>query len=110
MKDQDKPAVAKPDTIQKCYDDYGKRTTDLVILHDAGLTKLEYACIQLKVAKTDKAWLDDLILESRKNELAGIAMAGLMLRFEEKGFCDIDMCGAAYDIADAMIKAGNNED
>ncbi len=33
-----------------------------------GLSKLDYACIHLKVPKTGKPWLDALITESLRNE------------------------------------------
>ena len=41
-------------------------------------TLKDYACIHLKVPKTGKPWLDELITESLRNELAGrVLSAGL---------------------------------
>lgn len=34
-----------------------------------GLSERDYACIHLKVPKTGKPWLDDLIREAKKDEL-----------------------------------------
>ena len=34
-----------------------------------GISQRDYACIHLKVPKTGKPWLDDLIREAKKDEL-----------------------------------------
>lgn len=41
-----------------------------------GWSKLEDACIRLKVPKSGKPWLDDLIREAKRDEFAGLAMQG----------------------------------
>lgn len=38
---------------------------------EAGISTLDYACIHLKVPRTGKPWLDALITESLRNEMAG---------------------------------------
>ena len=42
-------------------------------LMSPGLSQLDYACIHLKVPRTKKPWLDELITESLRNEMAGRA-------------------------------------
>lgn len=41
-----------------------------------GMTLREYACIKLRVPRTGKPWLDEIINESRRDHFAGQAMLG----------------------------------
>ena len=72
------------------------------------MTLRQYAAIKLKVPKSGTDWLDEMIVESNRNELAAKAMQGLLadptidptLKADHKQFAY-----AAYEIADAMLKA-----
>lgn len=43
-----------------------------------GLTKLEYACIELRIPESGNEWLDDLIAKAERRDLAAKAMQGLL--------------------------------
>ncbi len=64
-------AFARPYSNDELWD--GRAMGDRVQEREAeiGLSKRDYACIHLKVPKTGKPWLDELITESLRNEMAG---------------------------------------
>ncbi len=72
------------------------------------LSKRDYACIHLKVPKTGKEWLDALITESLRNEMAGRAMQGIIAN------SGVDMyprglAKLAHEQADALLSTGKGE-
>ena len=72
----------------------------------AGMTLLQYAAIKLRVPESGDDWLDSMILESLRNEIAAKAMQGIVSTLHQ-GIRPTDiqaMCGDAYAIADAMLK------
>ena len=66
----------------------------------AGMTLLQYAAIKLRVPESGDDWLDSMILESLRNELAAKAMQGLM----DAAMPMPEIAQAAYQMADAMLK------
>ena len=87
-------AAAFPDTIgadPSFHSDY-----------DGGMRLKEYAAVNLKVPNSGTDWLDFLIDESRRNELAARAMQALMTAHPERGIYDI--ARQAHAQADAMIE------
>ena len=54
--------------------DKGNYVRDKDTVHE-GMTLKDYACIKLKIPKTDYDWLNDLIKESLANDFAGQALA-----------------------------------
>lgn len=78
--------------------------TGLTVQWSMGMTLRQYAAIRLRVPESGDAWLDDMIRESVRDELAAKAMQSLILA--AKSANDIDMLSSgAYQLADAMIKA-----
>ena len=74
-----------------------------------GLSTLDYACIHLKVPKTKKPWLDALITESLRNEMAGRAMQGHL----SNEMIDPDSALIpkwSYEVAATMLFTGKGED
>ena len=70
---------------------------------DDGMTLRQYAAIKLKVPDSGTGWLDDMIRQSLRDDLAAKAMQALITRIEMSGG---EKAGEAYRIADAMLKAG----
>lgn len=72
-----------------------------------GMTLRQYAAIKLRVPNSGTDWLDEMIRESLRDELAGKAMQGMAgsSSYCEYGWCQSDLSGQAYEISDAMIKA-----
>ena len=78
-------------------------------LMSPGLAQLDYACIHLKVPRTGKPWLDALIVESLRNEMAGRAMQGILCN-NQVDSAKLQYAKMVYKIADAMISTGKGED
>ena len=82
------------------------KKSEMVVSFD-GMTLRDYACIKLKVPETDKQWLNDIIIESLKNDFAAEAMklyfdqAPKSTRKAERFF----ISKSAYHMANAMIEA-----
>ena len=74
-----------------------------------GMRQLDYACIHLKVPKTGKPWLDALITESLRNEMAGRAMQGILCN-NQVDSAKLQYAKMVYKIADAMIRVGKGEE
>ena len=72
-----------------------------------GIAMKDYACIHLKVPKTGKPWLDALITESLRNEMAGRAMQGLMAFPGQSTITKI--AEYSYKCTDAMLSTGKGE-
>lgn len=84
----------------------------------AGMTKREYAAIQLKVADSGTDWLDAMIRTAERNELAARAMQGWMANptatpveaeidnSDPQALADV-VAVFGYMVADAMQKESN---
>lgn len=72
----------------------------------AGMTLLQYAAIKLRVPESGDDWLDSMILESLRNELAAKAMEGMLATLVEvdgEPFWNV-IATDSYKMADAMLK------
>ena len=70
-----------------------------------GMTLRQYAAIKLRVPESGTDWLDAMIVQSRRDELAESAVLGLLSDTEVKGTRE-EFASRAYQMADAMIAAG----
>lgn len=69
----------------------------------SGLTKLEYAAIHLKVTHKDLSpWLNEMIEQSRRDDLAKAALVSEVIKYGRPENHAITM----YEIADAVIAEG----
>ena len=68
---------------------------------DAGMTLRQYAAIKLRVPNSGTDWLDDMVRESLRDELAAKAMQGIL----SGGLASRLSFDEAYSSADAMLKA-----
>lgn len=74
---------------------------------DPGMTLRQYAAIKLRVPYSGDTWLDVMIEQSLRDELAAKAMQGVISSLQEgEDFTDRG-CEWAYNVADAMLKARN---
>jgi len=69
-----------------------------------GLSELDYACIHLQIPKSGKPWLDELILEKQRLNLAAQVMSGVITskNMITEGFIQASL-GEAYQVADGLI-------
>ena len=78
---------------------------------DAGMTLRQYAAIKLRVPSSGTDWLDEMIRQSLRDELAGKAMQAFIRGANNVMFGvsypdnNMNYALAAYAMADAMIKA-----
>ena len=78
---------------------------------DVGMTLREYAAIKLQAPNSGTDWLDEMIRESLRDELAGKAMQAFIRGANNVMFGvsypdnNMNYALAAYAMADAMIKA-----
>lgn len=76
-----------------------------------GMTIRQYAAIKLKVPNSGTDWLDEMILESLRNDLAAKALAAVMAEWAKHGPDNWEDEGkttiaeVSYDFADAMLEA-----
>lgn len=90
-------------------------TCSYVPNNSEGMTLRQYAAIKLKVPDSGTDWLDDMIRQSLRDELAAKAMQGIIggaTGWSHCGYTPIDGLSPiendarlAYQYADAMIKA-----
>lgn len=71
-----------------------------LFLAECGMTLRQYAAIHLRVPNSGTDWLDDMIRESQRNEIAAKAMQG-MLSWDHEYRHDV-ICRYSYQVADAM--------
>jgi hypothetical protein len=87
----------------------------LNLLKEHGVTMREspisrpWAAVALKVPKSGYRWLNELIQESRWNELAAMAMRGLVARAGSDPTDYVRIGRMAYEIADAMLAKSGEE-
>ena len=73
---------------------------------ECGMTMREYAAIKLKVPDSGTVWLDEMIAQSLRDEVAAKAMQALMSRPEHAHFAgSAHYAQASYVMADAMLRA-----
>ena len=71
-----------------------------------GMTLRDYAAIKLKVPDSGKKWLDDMILESLRNDLAAKAMEGNISSCSPGGTLNLPVAANwAHEASDAMLAA-----
>ena len=78
----------------------------LSYLNAGGMTSQAYAAIHLRVPDSGEAWLDKMIVESLRDELAGKAMQGLLSNEVDNSNEEnpTPICSLAHQIAKAMLK------
>ncbi len=62
----------------------------------------QYAAIKLRVPNSGTDWLDEMIMQSLRDEMAAKAMQALLAR---KPMSGAEQAREAYIVADAMLKA-----
>jgi hypothetical protein len=72
---------------------------------NGGMTLRQYAAIKLKVPNSGTDWLDEMIVESNRNDLAAKAMNGILSRPDAGYLPDEQAAIQSYMMADAMPKA-----
>ena len=72
---------------------------------DAGMTLRQYAAIKLRVPNSGTDWLDEMIRESLRDELAAMAMQGMVTAEYAGTYRSAIWANDAYEVADAMLKA-----
>ena len=78
---------------------------------DVGMTLREYAAIKLRVPSSGTDWLDEMIRQSLRDELAGKAMQAFIRGANNVMFGvsypdnNMNYALAAYAMADAMLEA-----
>lgn len=73
-----------------------------------GMTLRQYAAIMLRVPDSGDAGFDAMIRAARRMDFAAKAMQGVIQYSATKGIYtppDKELASAAYDLADAMLKA-----
>lgn len=86
------PAFPNPDLGVRDFSDCGAYP---------GMTLRQYAAIKLRAPSSETDWLDDMIRESLRNELAAKAMQGFLTGFRSPK----DIAADAYAVADSMLRA-----
>ena len=79
---------------------------------ETGMTLRQYAAIKLRVPKSGTDWLDEMIRESLRDEMAGKAMPASYADYCEhadvQGYVEgwrVGVAKDAYESADAMLAA-----
>lgn len=70
---------------------------------ERGMTLRQYAAIKLRVPNSGTEWLDEMIVQSLRDELAAKAMQADMQSMP--GMVTMEIARRAYEMADAMLKA-----
>ena len=80
--------------------------------HEGGMTLRQYAAIKLRVPNSGTDWLDEMIRESLRDEMAGKAMPACYADYCEhadvQGYVEgwrVGVAKDAYESADAMLAA-----
>ena len=85
------------------------RVTDITEPKQSGMTLRQYAAIKLRVPNSGTDWLDEMIRESLRDDLAAKAMQGICAHHDTWGLPDAGITTKAYAMADAMLKAREAE-
>ena len=88
------------------------RVTDITDPKNGGMTLRQYAAIKLRVPNSGTDWLDEMIRESLRDEMAGKAMPACYADYCEhadvQGYVEgwrVGVAKDAYESADAMLAA-----
>lgn len=68
-----------------------------------GLTKIEMACIELRIPRTGNQDLDDLILEAQRRDVAAMAMQGNLSATDVIDSSPEGIAGWSVRYADALL-------
>lgn len=74
------PAFPSTKSVAAVCPDTGK-VQETYIVPTGGMSLREYAAIHLRVPRSDCKWLDDMIREAQRNELAAKAMAAMVASY-----------------------------
>lgn len=79
-----------------------------------GMSLRAYAAIKLKQPDSGIDWLDEMILKTKRDEVAAKAMQGLVIQWGEVSCEGYDskieiIPKRAYEMADSMLKAGEEK-
>ena len=85
------------------------RVTDITEPKQSGMTLRQYAAIKLRVPNSGTDWLDEMIRESLRDDLAAKAMQGICAHHDSWGLPIAGFPANAYAMADAMLKAREAE-
>ena len=69
-----------------------------------GMTLRQYAAIKLRVPNSGADWLDAMIVEAKRDELAAKAMQSFLLDKDRDSFTFGQWARAAYEMADAVLE------
>lgn len=69
-----------------------------------GMSLRQYAAIHLRVPNSGTDWLDAMIVEAKRDELAAKAMQSYLLDKDRDSFTFEQWANAAYEMADAMLQ------
>lgn len=69
-----------------------------------GMTLRQYAAIHLRVPSSGTDWLDAMILEAKRDEVAAKAMESMMTQWATHPQVSREYAINAYEQADAMLK------
>ena len=72
---------------------------------EQGMTLRQYAAIKLKVPNSGTDWLDEMITESLRDDLAAKAMQSYLNGDDRDSFTYVEWAKASYQMADAILKA-----
>lgn len=72
---------------------------------ERGMTLRQYAAIKLRVPNSGTDWLDEMIVQSLRDEFAAKVLQGLMASRQDSRFLPKDDAKHIYAVADAMLKA-----
>jgi hypothetical protein len=98
-------------------EDQGAFPINNSFMSEKGLTKREYAAIELRVPNSGAAWLDDMISQRQRDEIAAEVLpqvyASTVQQFSKSNGDANEfkkaLAEAAYAIADAMLAAREAE-
>jgi len=97
MKDKDQNAFASQLPYEIRYKDEDEYR---------GLSAVEYAAIHLKVPKSGTPWLDEMIEEANRQDLAGVLMQGMAASvFWSENFTSNE--GSIKRVTDVAIQSAN---
>lgn len=74
-------------------------------VENSGMSLRQYAAIKLRVPNSGTGWLDDMIREAKRDELAAQAMQGIIASCSEGWVKSPDAARWAYEYADEALAA-----
>ena len=74
-------------------------------MRDPGMSLRQYAAIKLKVPDSGIDWLDAMIIESQRDDIAAKALSGSLAGVPGNHLIPKNAAREAYDYADAVLAA-----